>query len=78
MNLAETVKYSQWQDAIKSRQALEQSLATATERYTYYQLLLGQTTAQINNSIPQMASLDTGGLQNPELARRTARTASRK
>jgi hypothetical protein len=64
LNLAEMVKYSQWQDAIKSRQALEQSLANATERYTYYQLLLGQSTSQINNSIPQIAALDTGGLQN--------------
>jgi hypothetical protein len=65
LNLAEMVKYSRWQDAVKSRQALEQSLANATERYTYYQLLLlGQTTSQINNSIPQMATLDAGGLQN--------------
>jgi hypothetical protein len=64
LNLGNTVKYSQWQDAIKSRQALEQSLANSTERYTYYQLLLGQTTTQINNNIPQMAALDTAGLQN--------------
>ena len=45
LNLTEMVKYSQWQDAIKARQGLEQSLANATERYTYYQKLLGQDRA---------------------------------
>jgi hypothetical protein len=62
LNLAEMVKYSQWQDAIKSRQALEQSLANASQRYTYYQKLLGRTAAQIN--IPSMSPIDTSGLQN--------------
>jgi hypothetical protein len=61
LNLAEMVKYSQWQDAIKARQGLEQSMANAGQRYTYYQKLLGRTAAQIN--IPQMAPLDAGGLQ---------------
>ena len=62
LNLAESVKYSQWQDAIKSRQALEQSLNNAGQRYIYYQKLLGRTAAQIN--IPSMAPIDTAGLQN--------------
>lgn len=62
LNLAEMVKYSQWQDAIKSRQALEQSLANASQRYTYYQKLLGRTASQIN--IPSMNPIDTSGLQN--------------
>ena len=62
LNLAETVKYSQWQDAIKTREGLEQSLANAGQRYTYYQKLLGRTAAQIN--IPTLDPLDTAGLQN--------------
>lgn len=62
LNLAETVKYSQWQDAIKARQALEQSLANAGQRYTYYQKLLGMSAAQIN--IPAIDPADTSGLQN--------------
>jgi len=62
LNLAEMVKYSQWQDAIKSRQGLEQSLANASQRYTYYQKLLGRTAAQIK--IPSLDPIDTSGLQN--------------
>ena len=62
LNLAESVKYSQWQDAIKARQALEQSLANASQRYIYYQKLLGMSAAQIN--IPSMDPIDSGGLQN--------------
>jgi hypothetical protein len=60
LGLAEMVKYSQWRDAIKSRQGLEQSLANASQRYTYYQQLLGRTAAQIN--IPSMNPIDTAGL----------------
>jgi hypothetical protein len=60
LNLAESVKYSQLQEAKKARQALEQSLDNAGQRYTYYQKLLGAD--QIN--IPKMDQLDTGGLQN--------------
>ena len=62
LSLAEMVKYSQWQDAIKSRQALEQSLANASQRYTYHQKLLGYTDSQI--SVPQLDPIDTAGLQN--------------
>jgi Tc toxin complex TcA C-terminal TcB-binding domain len=62
LNLAESVKYAQWQDAIKARQALEQSLANASQRYTYYQKLLGMSAAQI--TIPSISPIDTGGLQN--------------
>ena len=62
LNLAESVKFSQWQDAIKARQALEQSLANAGQRYIYYQKLLGMSAAQIN--IPSMDPIDAGGPQN--------------
>jgi hypothetical protein len=62
LNLAEMVRYSQWQDAIKSRQALEQSLATAGQRYSYYQKLLGNTVGQIN-AASSIDALDMGGLQ---------------
>ncbi|PZN78313.1 MAG: insecticidal toxin protein [Candidatus Methylumidiphilus alinenensis] len=64
LQLAEMIKYSQWQDAQKSTQALQLSLATAIQRYSYYQKLLGRTDAQIQASIPQLDALDTGSLQN--------------
>jgi len=64
LGLAETVKYSQWQEAIKSREGLERSLDNAAQRYTYYQKLLGRTDSQIQNGIPSLAPLDEAGLQN--------------
>ncbi len=41
LQLAETVKYAQLQEAIKSREALEMSQDVVQARYTYYQQLLG-------------------------------------
>src|SRR5262249_7723257 len=62
--LADMIKYSQWQDAQKSTQALQLSLDSATQRYTYYQKLLGRTDSQIQNGIPLLDDLDTGSLEN--------------
>jgi hypothetical protein len=64
LGLAEMVKYSQWQDAQKVTQNLQLSLSGATDRYAYYQTLLGRTSAQIQASIPQLDPLDLGGLQS--------------
>jgi hypothetical protein len=64
LQLAEMIKYSQWQEAQKATQALQLSLATASQRYSYYQTLLGRTNAQIQASIPQIDPLDTTSLQN--------------
>lgn len=60
LNAAQMVKYSQWQDAVKAREALEQTLANTTQRYVYYQQLLGRTPSQIQ--VPPIGALDTGGL----------------
>ena len=62
LSLAEIVKYSQWQEAIKARQGLETTLTNAGERYTYYQKLLGRSDTQI--TIPTLESLDSGSLEN--------------
>ena len=64
LGLAEMVKYSQWQDAQKSTQNLQLSLAASVQRYTYYQTMLGQTSSQIANSIPQLSPLDLGSLES--------------
>ncbi len=64
LGLANMIKYSQWQEAQKATQGLQFSLATATQRYSYYQKLLGRTDAQIQSSIPQVDGLDQGSLQN--------------
>lgn len=61
LGLAEMVKYSQWQEAIKAREGLEQSLANATQRYTYYQKQLGMQDNQI--SIPSLDDLGENSLE---------------
>ena len=63
LQLAEMVKYSQWQDAQKSTQSLQVSLANATQRYFYYQKLLGRSDNDIQNSIPQLDAMDVSSLQ---------------
>jgi hypothetical protein len=63
LQLSKMVKYAQCQDTTKARQGLEQSLTNTVQRYTYYQKLLGQTDQQIQNSVPQLADLDSGTLQ---------------
>ncbi len=64
LSLSQMVKYSQWQDAQKSTQALKLTLATAVQRYSYYQKLLGRADSQIQSSIPDLSDLDLPGLQN--------------
>jgi hypothetical protein len=64
IQLANSVKYAQWQEAHKATQALQLTLATAVQRYAYYQKLLGRSDTDINNSMPALDALDTGSLQN--------------
>lgn len=61
LGLAETVKYAQWQEAIKTREGLEQSLTNATQRYIYYERLLGKQEDEIQ--IPQLDALDKTNLE---------------
>ena len=56
LELVETVKYGQLQEAIKSREGLETSLANATQRYTYYERLLGKQDSEI--TVPELDELD--------------------
>jgi Tc toxin complex TcA C-terminal TcB-binding domain len=60
LDLAETVKYAQWQEAIKSREGLETSLTNAVQRYIYYERMLGKQESDIN--IPEMIALDADSL----------------
>ena len=54
LGLANVVKYSQWQEAIKATQALEHHWPTRMQRYAYYQKLLGRTDAQIRAAFRQL------------------------
>lgn len=56
--LAEGVRYAQWQEAIKAKETLEVSLKNAITRYTYYEKLLGNP--DIN--VPKPAEFDKSGM----------------
>ena len=75
LELAETVKYSQWQEAIKAREGLEKTLTNAVQRYIYYERQLAKEEADIK--IPELDALDPSGLEKlkfkagePEVAAR--------
>jgi hypothetical protein len=58
--LAETVKYEAWQEAVKSREALEASLTNAYQRYRHYQRLLGVDGSTL--TAPELDALDTDAM----------------
>lgn len=60
LELARTVKFAQWQEAVKSREALEVSISTARARHTNYQRLLGVPEGDI--SYEDLTALDVAGL----------------
>jgi hypothetical protein len=65
LELVETVKYSQWVEAIKSREGLERSLSNAAERYAYYERQLGKRDNEIK--IAELEALDTAELAKMKL-----------
>ena len=56
LGLAESVRYGQWQEAVKSREALQASLTSAVERHVYYERLLGREESEI--LIPALDQLE--------------------
>lgn len=63
LGMTESVRYAQWQEAIKAREGLEQSLANAVRRYTYYERLLGEKEGDIAAKIPELDALEIDSLQ---------------
>ena len=63
-----TCKYAQLQEAIKAREGLVQSLATAVQRYTYYERQLGKQPDEIKKAIPELDELDEDGLDKMKFA----------
>jgi hypothetical protein len=56
LELGEVIKYEAWQEAIKSREALEASLDNAYQRYRHYQRLLGADGSAL--TAPELDNLD--------------------
>ncbi|NTU81512.1 MAG: insecticidal toxin protein [Chloroflexales bacterium] len=62
LELVEQVKYGQWQETIKAREGLLQTLAIAVQRYSFYERQLGRQPDEIQQSIPELDELDRAGL----------------
>jgi hypothetical protein len=56
LGLGETVRYGQWQEAIKNRESLETSILNAAERLIYYERLLGKQANEV--TVPELEELD--------------------
>ncbi len=75
LELGEVVRYGQWRETIKAREALEQSFEGAVARLVYYERLLGTDEGEI--AVPPLDALDSDALarlrltpREPELAER--------
>jgi hypothetical protein len=62
LGAAKTVKYAQWQEAIKAREAVLQTLTNAKQRYVYYARLLGETLEDVEKALPVQDDVDTVAL----------------
>jgi hypothetical protein len=60
LELAEGVRYAQWQEAIKAREGIETSMSNALERYTYYERQLGKGASDV--TMPDAGTIDKGSL----------------
>jgi hypothetical protein len=67
MQMVEQVRYAQWQEAIKAKEGLLQSLALAVQRYSYYEQQLGAKAEDIAKSLPVLEELDRESLQKLRL-----------
>ncbi|MEV0460995.1 hypothetical protein [Catellatospora methionotrophica] len=56
----ELVRFQQWQEAIKAREGVEKSFASALTRYRYYELQLGKADAEI--TVPGLDDLDRAAM----------------
>ncbi|NEU08451.1 insecticidal toxin protein [Flavihumibacter sp. R14] len=65
LSLAESVKYGQWQDSVKSTESLLVSLKNAAQRYVYFERQLGKKENEIK--LPELSELASEGLINMKL-----------
>ncbi len=58
--LAASVKYAQWQEAVKNREAVERTITAAARRFAYYERLLGVAPSDIK--VPGLSALSSEDL----------------
>lgn len=56
LGLADVVRYQTWQEHLKAREAVEQTLANATARYVFYERQLARKAGDIK--VPEISKLD--------------------
>jgi hypothetical protein len=61
LGLAETVRYAQWQEAIKSREGIQANLVNAFQRFRHYDRLLGTDDSQIK--LPEYEPFDRAAFE---------------
>ncbi len=76
LQAAESVKYAQWQAAIKNREGLEQTLLSASIRYVHYERLLGVDESDIE--IPELEDISKESLNKLEFEHDEPEIAERK
>ena len=77
MEMAEQVRYGQLQEAIKSREALLQSLTMAIQRYAFFERQLGKKAEEIESAIPEFDTLDAASLTRMRFAMNEPQIAMR-
>lgn len=77
MEMVEHVRYSQVQEAIKSKEGLLETLSIAVQRYTFYESQLGKQPDEIEKAIPELGELDRDSLDKMKLRMKEAVVASR-
>ncbi|MBK6612849.1 MAG: insecticidal toxin protein [Ottowia sp.] len=77
LEMVEHVRYAQWQEAIKAKEGLLQTLALAVQRYTYYERQLGKKADEIEKSIPELGKFDGDGLEKMKFAMQEPTVAPR-
>jgi hypothetical protein len=75
LGLAESIRYGQWQEAVKAREGLEHTFHGALARFIYYERLLGTPENEID--VPGLDQLDTDALARLRLSAREPELAHR-
>src|SRR5207253_4376025 len=60
LGLAESVRYTQWQEAVKNREGVAINLNNAFQRFRHYERLLGREAVAIKQ--PEYTALDTSSI----------------
>jgi hypothetical protein len=67
LEMVEHVRYAQHQEAVKAREGLLSSLASAVQRFAFYEMQLGSSLDDALKAIPELPDLDQSALEKMRL-----------